>query len=284
MHDPQHDDAVPDAVPDALAQIAALLRIEVAVDQLTRPETHQLDRDHAAARRQLDELNRAHVLHIRVLRARYRDAHDRGHADGADRALCGMRYVGEQHRRRRARLAAGLTPTTAQLPPLLDQLQAAIANSGDTGRSPGGPAAHRSPVGLAALAIVTDMQRHVGARRREHLHDGLVTWARCPDRTADDAELAEHWVEHARAVLQPNPTGTRGLRGRCPACGRSAVSVPDDTGELVHRNALQVDHTTAVHCLGCGDYTPPWRAHLLAEVLEQQTDDARRSGSVNRPA
>lgn len=269
----QNDPEPPDTQPDTAA---IALRLEVAVGQLTRHEVHQLDRDHAAARRQLTELNHAHVLHIRVLRGRRDDALERGNLDGAARALCGMRVAGEQHRRHRRRLTAGLAPASAQLPPLLDQLQAAIANSGDTGRSPGGPAAHRSPVGLAALALVTAIARHVGNRHRACLVEDLTAWAGdSAARALDDAEEAERWVEQARAVLQPNPSKTRGLRGRCPACDRDSVSVPDDTGDLVHRNALQVDHTTAVHCLGCGDYTPPWRAHLLADVLEHQAAQDR---------
>lgn len=256
--------------PEPPDRIATHLRLEVALDQLLNPEVRTLDRDPADIARQLADEQRAYLGLIGYLADRIRDAAQRGDVDTTERARCGIDQAADRHRGRRA----AITATRALLPSLLEQLFAAIENSNNTGA--GGdsrPASHRSPVGLAALALVADIQARSGQPAETELVNHLRVWA-AGDRTDDDATNAEHWVEQARAVL--NPSRRRTLVGRCLNCGRGYVHLPDDAGEIVRRPALEVDTDASCRCLGCGYRWPPERAHLLAEALDVQREEDRR--------
>lgn len=247
------------------------LRLDVALDQLLNPETQTLQRDRAAARAQLDQLDAAHLDHIRDLARRHRDAARRRDHAGMRRNIDRMTRAGHHHRERHAQLANELAADQAAIPPLLERLLEAIHNSSNTGGTGSSAAAHRSPVGLAALTLVHDIAHTTGHRGDGWLGDTLRAWQ--PDDIDTAAEHAEQWIEKARSILDPSPR--RGLIGRCLSCGKGIVHVPDDSGEIVRKLALQVDAKAATTCLSCGAHTPPERAHLLAAALDQQREEDR---------
>ncbi|MFD1238202.1 hypothetical protein ACFQ34_33410, partial [Pseudonocardia benzenivorans] len=179
-----------------------------------------------------------------------------------------LRAAGARHRARRATLAADLARTTAELPPLLDQLLEAVHSSTSTG-GPAGAGAHRSPIGLDAAQLLGDIRRTLGARPGDDLAARLRVWAPTDPDTA--ADQAERWVADGRALL--NPRRTLEAKAPCPVCGNRHVWALDPaTGERVRRAALQIDYATgSARCIApsCTGYWPRERIDLLVAVLRE---------------
>lgn len=246
----------------------ARLRLDVALDQLLNPEQQQLDRDHAATKAALTQLDDDHLATIREHRSRHAYAAHHHNPAGMRRAIDAMTRAGHQWRQQRARLTAALAATTAALPPLLEQLLDAVHSSTSTG-GPAGAGAHRSPIGLDAAELLARIRHHTGIPATHHLTELRRWWA--PTDLAEAADLAETWVADARALL--NPRRTLEAKAPCPVCGNRHAWVLDTaTGERVRRAAIQIDYATgAARCIApsCTGYWPRERIDLLVAVLRE---------------
>jgi hypothetical protein len=244
------------AQPDTTTARHAL---DTAIAQLTQPGEHHLQRDSTALRHQIRDHDTAHLRHIRVLATRYRDALHRGNEDGADRALCGMRIAGEQHRRRRA----ALTTTTAPTPSLLHQLHDAISSTSGTGN--GARGVHRSPLNTSAIEVLADIYRATGTTTPDDAAAALKTW---PASAGDgDTARVERWVVEARAIVSP-ARWTEAKRP-CPACGNRHAWIRED-GQRIRKAAIQVNLTEGyAACIApsCTAWWPRDRFDLLAAAL-----------------
>lgn len=252
----------------------AQLRLDTAIDQLTQPGHHTLDRNHPDTRQTRADDDTAHRNHIAYLRRRL--AHARDDLD-IDRIHCAMRNAGRAHRARRAAINAA----TAVLPSLLERLHDAVHGSGGTNGA-SGAGAYRSAIGLAAADLLHTIRAGVGARPTDDLAAHLHTWQPVdPEQAADDAE---RWVEDVRNIVEPSRMTE--ARAPCPICHTRHVWVVED-GQRIQKAAIQINLTRG-HALciapGC---TGRWdRAHfnLLAGVLEQDRDEraAQKTGETRR--
>lgn len=251
--------------PDQQPDMPAALRLSVAIDELTQPGIHQLDRDHAAARDQLRNVNRIHVEHIRMLRARHTYATERGNIDGAERALCAMRTAGAIHRRHLRRLHAGLRPITAYLPSLLAQVDEAVHSTNGSGN--GSRGAHRSPLNTTAVELLAAIRRTTRAADGQPTYNALTAWQ--PDDPEAAVEDARRWVMEARAIVSP-ARWSEAIRP-CPACRNRHVIVTED-GQKIRKAAIQINLTDRyAACIhpSCEAWWPPERFTLLAAALSQ---------------
>lgn len=251
----------------------AALRLTVAIDQLTQPGHHTLDRNATLTAQARTEADTAHLGHCRVLRwklTQARDQHDHDRLTGA------LREAGRRHRAHRA----SLTAQHAVLPSLLDQLVDAVESTGGSGSASRG--VHRSPLNAAASELITDIARTISCRHFDnHRSICLRDWAGDFDRDLADAEHAERWVTDARAIIEP--ARYTEAKAPCPICHTRRVRVIEN-GEPVIKAAIQVNltrgHATCI-APGC---TGRWdRAHfkLLAGILEQDRDE--RAARKTRP-
>lgn len=264
----------------------AQLRLDTAVQQLIQPGREQLDRDSEitspAAREAATEERREHKATLDAAWARLRhaqaqraDAVTKPAAAAAARAAhAELRTIADLTTRQTAREQAR-TARHADLPSLLDQLLDAIPGGGDTDHGKGPTGAHRAALAFAALDLITDIQRTIGAQHRNALTADLRAWteravhwrASDPARLLAAATAAEGWVETGRAILTPPKRWT--LYGACPACGARTAHVQDGD-ELVRRPALELDRATvSARCLRCGTRWASDKLPLLAAVLEQ---------------
>lgn len=218
------------------------------------PDVAQLAADHRAA------MDRLRVQHAELMRRPRQAAQAR-------RVLARLidlerRWQAGEEARRTAR---------GEQPSLLDQLCDAVESSQGGGRR--STSQHRSPIGLAAAELLTDIERTAGRGPRDQLARRVWTWAAGRGTDPDAIELAATWVASARDVL--NPSRPLDLVAACPVCGARTAHV-DDAGEMVRRAALQLDRVSGwARCIAprCGAEWPPSRLALLAAVLEQQADD-----------
>lgn len=236
--------------------------------QLVNPGVRDLPREVDAG--ELTDQLAHHAGEVARLRLAHADLTSRRLHPQARRALA--RLI--DHERRRQQLERAVSRTSAAVPSLLDQVVDAIESSSGTGgrtRS----YARRSPIGLAAAALIGDIEAMVGHGPRAQLARRCWGWAvrhSADPRTA--ATLAD-WVGRARQVVEPSRPVD--LAAPCPACGESVAWLPDDTGQVVRRAALQVDRATGwARCtarprgLPCGATWSPGALTLLADVLESE--------------
>lgn len=260
----QHDTA------PQLDPFTAGIQLQVAVEQLTQPGTVNLDRDIPLPGTDAWQLMADDRDLEADLRHRIDTAPDREQRGAAVRNLLLL-----QHRR------AARTAPASTLPPLLEQLHDAVHSSTSTGGGPAKAAAHRSPIGLDAAALLADVQRTTGAGNTTPavLIRAVREWA--GQLTADDpeplvtaAEKAQRWADTGYELL--NPSRRLDLVNACPACGKRRADTEKD-GEIVQRAALELNLTTkTVRCLCCREL---WREHqldLLRRVLDQQLTEPRR--------
>lgn len=269
---------------------AARLRLDTAVQQLVQPTTEHIARDRPEHHPDVADVQREHDHEIARLKRRLTDQRSRlgtgtewqqaRTTDAVTHTRRRIAHLEEQAQQRRVQ--------QAQLPSLLDQLQAAVeSTTGSNGAA--GARAYRSAIGFAAAELVADMQHAVRWGNLAHpdkpladtLHQQLRDWAgraghwqtERPAYLLAAAHDAERWVTQARALL--NPPRTFGLVGACPHCGRRTAHIRDDTGEYVRRDALQVSYTDEVaRCVvpGCGASWPREKWGLLGGAIAHDRD------------
>lgn len=234
----------------AVDPATAALELQAAIDQLTRPTLHRLNRGEPAPGS--DEWQQ--IADDRALEQaswnRLSEAYRLRDTQVARQALDVIDLIA---RRRTAR-----TVPTIEVPALLDQLQDAIPNGGDTGHSSPGTGAARSPLALAALDFLTELATVTGFRgpaSSPALRAHLTVWCSkvCDDdtQTVPAAERAAGWPDRARAVLDPEKHWT--MPGACPDCGNRTAYVARD-GETVRTPALALDTSATpptARCLRC---------------------------------
>lgn len=255
---------------------AAELRLATAVAQLVEPTTQRLDRDHPLPGTEAWTLAMADLADRDRLRARLAAALRRRDRPAARRALDALaRAVTAQQAR---------TAVDAVLPPLLDQLAAAVESTQGGGGAAAG--VHRSPIGLAAAELLADIRRTI--RWGELATDGpgwnpdtavqLRRWVgrapiwrdRAPGYLLAAADRAEHWVDQTRLLLDPPRRWS--LAAPCPDCGARTAHILDDTGQTVRRPAIEFDRTAGTaRCLRCpARWTTEAQLRQLARVLAGQ--------------
>lgn len=234
----QHDTA------PQLDPFTAGVQLQTVVDQLTQPTVHQLDRDPVPGTDAWQQQRRDQTLADELWRTAERATSERN-LPAARQALDRIRLVQQ-------RQAARDTPTVT-IPSLLHQLQAAIPTGNETGSSGSSPAGSRSPIAVAALDLLTEIERTIGAARGADLAGQLRPWC---DRVCNDetqvvraAELAADWPDRIRTLLDPPTRWT--MPGACPACGKT-TSYVDQDGEQVRRPAIEFDPKAGrARCLRC---------------------------------
>lgn len=281
-------DLAEDYTPDTLG--AAQLALSVAVDQLTQPGQEHLDRDDPQQSPAAREVAAEDEQHMATLRRQHAAAQAARHHGQARRYL--QRIIALQHRINARRA------DRADLPSLLDQLLGAVESSSNNAGGGSTAGVHRSVIGLSAAEIVHDIEITTrwgntasgGHDPHPDLAVQLRRWAARsphwrvanPNYLINAARRAEDWVTAARTQL--NPPRRWSHPGRCPNCGAAVAQVPDDTGQIVRRPALELDRTTATaRCLNCPARWESERLPLLAAVLEQQAND-REGGQLDEPA
>ncbi|MDN5858589.1 MAG: hypothetical protein L0H84_08185, partial [Pseudonocardia sp.] len=261
-----------------LTDLDARLRLDVAVRELTEPTVENLDRIDRA----LDSIAAAQAREDRDIDKGLAATHTRLLSAGhhAQAATVISRLI--THRRIVAARTARQDTTIAEVPALLEQILDAVQSTGGTNRATGA-GAHAAPIGLAAAELVHTIERanhaptstaldlttHVRTWAT-NLHDGQVSGADLAEQISTAADLAEQWVQQARAILTPPKRWTH--PGACPACGRNTAHVHDDSGQHVRRPALELDRANATaRCLRCGArWTGEGQLRSLARVLEDQ--------------
>ena len=263
------------------SDVSAQIALNAAVTALCRPGRYRIIRadpiiDTAAAGMLAEDRNTEAAL-----RAEYRRATDAGHSGAASRALAKLADHQRRVQERRAAIAA--IAHTAHTPPLLEQLQAAVAASNNHGAGArAGP--YRVPIDTAAADLLAAIEHAVGHRRGvgRPLTDDVVDWA-CGDYNLPArAQYAVRWVDGIRALVDPPKRWS--LPGECTSCGHAAVHVPDDSGQHVRRDALEIDRDTGVvRCLHCRTRweTPSAQRILGRALVEQQL--ARQQPGGTRP-
>jgi hypothetical protein len=238
--------------------------------ELCNPRRHQLDRDPVELASALGELDDDDRAADRRLRARHADALRRPRQPGqARRALSALR----EHRTVVAARRASLSARDVEVPSLLDQVVDAIESSSGSGhRSSSGPS--RSPIGLAAAALVGDIEREVGHHGpRAQLGHAVWTWVAGAPVSAGQGgpaagEVLARWVARAHQVI--NPPRPVELAAACPQCGTRTVRAPDDSGQVVLRPALQIDRVSGMVTCAASWCRASWGPELwefLARVL-----------------
>lgn len=170
-----------------------------------------------------------------------------------------------------------VTGQWATVPPLLTQLAAAVAPSGESGKGTGRGSG--GPVDWDAVDIL-DRLRDVAGWRPETARAGLgralrmlpvLPWdAGAADQTA---RVLRSLAGRADALLAPaEVAGWRYIRDDCPACGYRVVSVPGDAGDPVRGFALVVEFTrqwiNSMSCQVCWGY---WTRQDLADWAAART-------------
>lgn len=246
-------------MPD-VAQDPVALAVE-----LLNPRRHDLERDQLDQVEALAEYDAADHARERRLRERHTAALRRPRQPAqATRALGDLMAHRRAAAARRARVAA----REAMVPSLLDQVVEAIESSSGSGhRTAAG--AHRSPIGLAAAALVGDVERVVGHGPRRRLCAAVWAWVRAglgPDTVDGTTAQLAAWVARAHAVVDP-PRPVE-LAAACPQCRARTVRTPDDAGEAVRRPALEIDRVSGmVTCARCRAQWGPELWEFLARVL-----------------
>lgn len=162
------------------------------------------------------------------------------------------------------------------LPSLLDQVLDAVESSTSTGGAPS-VGASRSPIGLAASALIHEIERTVGWQRDQPLADVVRAWA-----YSEAVDLIEQWAVTARGIVEPSRTAE--ARAACPVCGNRWVWAIED-GERVRRAAISINLSAGIAvCLvqACGT---TWdRAHfpLLAAALMQDVDERKARATARQ--
>ena len=180
------------------------------------------------------------------------------------RAIDAMTRAGHAHRQQRARLTEALDATSADLPPLLEQLVDAVTSTGGAGN--GARGVHRSPLNTTAVEVLADIRAAIGHRDGD-LATLLRAWQ--PTDIPAAADRAERWVLEARAIVTP-ARWTEAARP-CPACDTRHVWVDED-GSRIRKAAIQVNLTAGyAACIApaCGTTWDRTRFTLLAAALEQ---------------
>lgn len=242
------------------------------VAALVNPGVRDLPREVDAG--ELADQLRHHASEVARLRMAHADLLRRGLAAQARKALARM----IDHERRRQQLDHAITRTTAPVPSLLDQVVDAIESSSGTGGRTRSHA-HRSPIGLAAAALIGDIEATVGQvvghGPRALLARRCWAWVTATREAPGTAATLADWVARARQVVEPSRPVD--LAAPCPACGESVSWLPDDSGQVVRRAALQVDRGTGwARCTArpggrpCGATWSPGVLVHLATVLESE--------------
>lgn len=262
---PAQDDDQPAIVDPA----TAALELQAAVDQLTKPSLHRLNRGEPAPGS--DEWQQ--IADDKALEQaswnRLSEAYRLRDTQVARQALDVVDLI--------ARRRAARTVPTVELPSLLHQLQDAIPNGGDSGHSSPGTGAARSPLALTALDFVSEvasLTRFRGLAGSPFLAAHVDAWCAetCDDETqvVRAAELTSAWPERARAVLEPAKHWT--MPGACPDCGNTTAYVVQD-GDTVRRPALTLDTAVqppAARCLRCpARWVGEAQLHQLNRVLTE---------------
>lgn len=241
----------------------AELQLATAVDQLTKPEHVQLEREPGGV---VDNMH----ADYRSARAK---AMDQTRTD-ADRAA---------HHHRAKRLARDIVAAShrhTELPPLLTQLADAVQSTTSTGQP--GNTTHPAPIGLAAAALLGDIEHHVG--RTDDPVRAVQAWASQagvwrstnPLYLFKAAHLAQQWATAIRDLLNPERRYRPVRDTDCPQCERSHAWLHID-GERTRVPALLVDTETGTTvCRACGQHWPKEYGEWLGRVLAQQRADKRR--------
>lgn len=265
--------------PPKPSRLAAVLQLEVAVQQLLTPGVEHLDRSRPeadpAAAEVLEHAARVHGDQITRLRTRHAEARARGDKAGARRAIARMLEAEHAYRaadQQRRRVAA-------VIPSLLARLQAAVESTQGHGSHGGGT--HRSPIGLDAAELLGNIERTVGPG--VVLHTRVRGWALTQirdddlDRVVDAAGLAGGWVDEARAIVEPDRTFE--VAGACPVCRQRYVWVATDDGPI-RKAALQITYSSrSARCINpsCSGRWPYEYLDHLARVVVQDRQD-RQTG------
>lgn len=255
----------------------AAVELQVAVDQLTKPTLHRLNRAEPVPgsdehQQIVDDRDLEQASWNRLSEAyRLRDT---------SIAYAALETIDLIERRRRAR-----TVPTVEVPPLLRQLQDAIPNGSDSGHSSGGTGAARSPLALSALDFVTAVAEATGFRgpaSSPTLGAHLTSWCSkaCDDETQvlGAAEVAVGWPDRARAVLDPENHWT--IPGACPDCGNTTAYVVQD-GDTVRRPTLNLDTSATPQRARCLRCPARWVGESQLQQLNRVLAEAR---AAKRPA
>jgi hypothetical protein len=234
-----------DTAPQQLDPFTAGVQLQVVVDQLTQPTVVHLDRDLTpgtdAWQQQRDD------------QALVDDAWQRLAAAVQDRDRSAFGQACATLDLTHRRIAARETPTVT-LPPLIHQLQDAVAGSGNTDHGTPSTGATRSPVALGAVDLLAEIGQTIGAPTGTPvLRDRLRVWAwrvlNDETQVVRAAELAADWPDRARNLLDPPKKWT--TPGACPQCGKDTAYTQQD-GEQHRRPAIEFDRANArARCLCC---------------------------------
>lgn len=259
----QHDTA-----PQQLDPFTAGVQLQVVVDQLTQPTVVHLDRDLTpgtdAWQQQRDDQAVAEQAWTDIRHAADVDVEDlarvRRHVDTL--TLIARRQDARE------------TPTV-QLPPLIHQLQDAVAGSGNTDHGTPSAGSTRSPVALATVDLLTEIGNVVGARSgtASTLLDRLRVWSwrvlNDETQVVRAAELAADWPDRGRTLLDPPKRWT--TPGECPQCGKDTAYTQQD-GEQHRRPAIEFDRANArARCLCCpARWEGEQQLHQLNKALTEE--------------
>lgn len=226
------------------------VRLQAAIDQLTQPTVVDLDRDPLpgtdAWQQQRDDQD--------LLADHWASLRQAATVEDLPAVTADLDVIRGVHRRQAARQ----TPTVT-VPALLDQLQDAVHGSNNTDHGAPSAGSARSPLALAALDLLTEINNVAGIRTSPHPHrteissDILRAWCQqvCNDETqvVQAAVAAADWPDRIRTLLDPPKRWT--APGACPDCGKTTAYVEQD-GETVRRPTLEFDPAAGTaRCLRC---------------------------------
>lgn len=270
------DPALPavSAGPDTSSDLsAAWLQLQVAVDQLCKPERVVIERTYASE----DEEKAARRALVNML-ADYQATRGRAR-DGSRLEI--ERAAAAANADQLAERIKGYTRERVELPALLVQVRDAVESSTSTGQL--GSSTHPAPIGLAAAALLYQIQRVVGRGDDPTLIDPVRHWAAgagawrttAPDRLLEAARQAQEWVSDCRSLLNPERRFRPVRDTACPVCERTHAFLVVE-GERRREPALLIDAQTGVTvCRACREEWPFERGRWLAGLLDEQREERR---------
>jgi hypothetical protein len=199
------------------------------------------------------------------------------------------KLIGELTEQRTAKVMRDdRTVTTHTAPSFLEELRQAVAVGGEStgmGASAPGSRLPLAPNAADTLALIEErvLRLHLQATRAggvaleerlRMLRKLALGWSDAGDVAWANDEL-QRLIDIIGDTLTPARRFT--LRRPCPSCGVAVVARVDELGETVMVPALTVDDRTGAHCAACNLRWPPTQVRWLAELVEQQDQDARRA-------
>lgn len=254
----------------------ARVRLDHAVAALTRPTMVTLSREDA----QKDSIAAAALRDDRAAEQELSQRHARylraGHTAQAVRTLERLIELRLRIADRRARQQE----TAAEVPSLLDQLEAEVgaSSSGPGEGASAGP--YRSVIAIEAAELLQVIQRVTGARRGPSLNEDVQGWAAARGEEDGAADLAEGWVASIADLLNPPKRFQR--PGACPQCGNRTAHV-DNGSEMVRTTAIEFEpdlERPRARCRRCpARWVGDTQLRQLAKALEQSLTEQEASSN-----